>query len=383
MSEKLYSSPLLCLGTQLTASIDGESHVLDTQGWQKAVTAAREGADVTLQNVPTFRLGWNRNHVSPDAASLQTFADVRDAAHLLSHDQSQIMGRVVSGRVEQGTLFQDLEVNTDLGRSILATGARLKHSIAWYDTEQTQHLCSACGLEMFGNTECSHWPGQKLDSGDTVQLMYTNAEFVETSGTFSPAVPGLSVTAEMAGLDQLVFEKRLALTAGPTIIDMGRGRVMDDETTTTEETSAVEPDSLTADPAPDPQLTAQIAELQETLARERGERELEAATAMTADLRESGRLIGDPDKITAKLVAYPGGSKAFLEAWGDHLPPSVAHSTQQLSGGGGSLPPQPPQPGDYAALTLAAKERAARDNISYQEAHGIEYRAMLATQERR
>lgn len=70
--------------------------------------------------------------------------------------------------------------------------------IGWHPTGPV--TCSACGTEVFA--ECTHLPGDRLESGDVVEFVFTDAELVETSAVSVPAVQG-------TGIDQI----RAALSA--------------------------------------------------------------------------------------------------------------------------------------------------------------------------
>lgn len=71
-----------------------------------------------------------------------------------------------------------------------------RYSIGWIPTGPV--LCSACGEEIL----CKewHWPGDRLESGERVEWIFTDAELIESSGVNVPAVLGTELEEIRAAL---------------------------------------------------------------------------------------------------------------------------------------------------------------------------------------
>lgn len=61
-----------------------------------------------------------------------------------------------------------------------------RFSIGWHPGPPDTILCSACKTPIF--TECYHYPGRQLDSGEVVEFIFTEAVGVEVSAVNVPAV---------------------------------------------------------------------------------------------------------------------------------------------------------------------------------------------------
>lgn len=299
MIQKLHTPPFNDL-TTLNAIIDGGSTTLSTpEAWGKLRAAAQEGQDVQLLNVPTFRRGWNRNGVDFAPKAMGQLAAAKDIPHLLGHDSSQVMGRVTAGRLsaDGDTLLQDLDINTDIGHAMLATGIRPLYSVHWDRTEETEHQCSNCGGDIFTlSGDCPHYPTQRLPDGEIVQVRWTSVVGVETSQEFKPAVPDTGLSA----MEDIIFSKRLALAARSTTFDMGA--TMPDKTPKTPKTPDNPPTSSEV-------LAEQLAAKDTEIATLKAQYEQEQVDRLSADsldkvnaLRAAGT-IQLPEGVTAEQLA--------------------------------------------------------------------------------
>lgn len=63
-----------------------------------------------------------------------------------------------------------------------------RFSIGWSRTSTVE--CSICACDWL---KCAHWPGDKMDDGRVMELVFTGAEGTETSGVNVPAVLGTRI----------------------------------------------------------------------------------------------------------------------------------------------------------------------------------------------
>ena len=107
MSQPLISAPhsLAAADAAITVIVGDQSWVLGSRAsWDRLRASAIEGEDILLDHVPTFRLGWNRNHVSPDKQSVKRFTKQIGVPLLLWHEESELAGVIVAGSFDGQTL---------------------------------------------------------------------------------------------------------------------------------------------------------------------------------------------------------------------------------------------------------------------------------------
>jgi len=289
----------------------------------------------------------------------------------LIQGEPEVIGVVQAARVEGTALVLDQDWWGEKQIGELAAGVAPGFSVHLAGNATTKRLCSDCGRDWDGAPaeRCDHIPGTK---GTLVE--WTDAEPVEVTRTFTPAIAGTGVAAVQ--LDDLADDTvQLITQQALTLLDRLQTQAADAAAHRRTETMAEET-AITAEGAAQ---AARIAELEQTLARERGERAVEAARTVVDAFRAEGRLLGDREAIVPFRLSFPGGPAAFDTFVRQHCAINVAHSTQQITDGGvQQLASGIGGDGASGAIALAAERRAKAEGIDYRTAWTAEYNASRA-----
>ena len=94
------------------------------------------------------------------------------------------------------------DVTAPFAVEALLRGLLDRFSIGWFHGGFDTILCSHCETPIF--TECSHWPGDKVEDEkgrqDVIEFVFTEAEGKETSAVTIPAVRGTEIQDVRAAL---------------------------------------------------------------------------------------------------------------------------------------------------------------------------------------
>lgn len=154
----------------------------------------------------------NRNYVRFSTRALQRMAKSFVGRPFLADHERDITKR-------GGTIVASELVDVDGGRGLRQTfdlvkpwaqlgildGTITEFSIGWYPKLATEPLCTVCEKPMF-SLDCNHFPGDvvtpKNGAPKTVEMLFTDADGVETSGVTVPAVAGTGIEGVRAALSE-------------------------------------------------------------------------------------------------------------------------------------------------------------------------------------
>ena len=326
---------------------------LDASGPSLADAAAR---DALLQEVRAGRLVRleldavvfaqtpepNRKFVRFAPDMLERFAKSFEGAPFLrDHDQQDLAAR--GGTVLSSQLIPDHRLRRYARQTVPAIrqtiqlvkpwaveaaldGTLDRFSIGWFPNADV--LCTACGNPMF-SLDCEHFPGDEFDgeggSKRRVELLYTDAEGVETSGVAVPAVRG-------TGVDEI----RTALAAARR---PRKERPMHPKLTSL--LSLAEGADENALAAAVEGITSERDQLKTLLAAERDAHEtlkasLEALQGEIAK-READELAAKTDALVERAKAE-GRIRPKRDAKGAELASEIEKTIRRLAAGPGGLP---------------------------------------------
>jgi hypothetical protein len=175
------------------------------------LAAVKDGKHVELemdirpfQQTPGVR---NRNSVRfRDGAMRHLGSSGKGMPFLRDHDQGSqlaIGGFITKSRMEsvavdgggsQWVLHQTVKLTAPWAVEQALRGLIRFFSIGWSPGDI---LCLACGEDF---RKCWHWPGERMEDGNVVEIEYQSADLVETSAVPVPAVLGTGVEAIRAAM---------------------------------------------------------------------------------------------------------------------------------------------------------------------------------------
>lgn len=172
----------------------------------------------------------NANHVRFKPSMLTKLArSFKSVPFLRDHNQRELSARggtVVKAKaeaVEGGKVFvMTIRVTAPWAVEAVLSGNLDRFSIGWAHGGYSTIECSACKDTVL---ECWHYPGQKLEDGQVVEFIFTEATGVELSGVNVPAVNGTGIDEIRSALSQAakayptsketdMDKKKLALALG-------------------------------------------------------------------------------------------------------------------------------------------------------------------------
>jgi len=263
---------------------------------------------------------------------------------------------------------QTIELVADWAVEMALDGRLDRFSIGWNPTGPA--LCTACGKEMFGaDGWCGHWPGDvvEMKNGDetTVEVLFTDAEGIETSGVAVPAVRGTEVedmrsAAMRAALSTLGGARPPRPLAKDTSmleqIALALGLAAD----APEKDILAAVSRLRAEEAAHVTTKAELAAAQARAAAVEAERDEQRVSTMLDRAVEEGRIRPERDakgaRIAGKLeLAIRDMAKklglAATEEWVKGLPVIAPIAPRLDSGGGDPTPRREPAGGTDAEPT--------------------------------
>lgn len=140
----------------------------------------------------------NRNFVRFKPSILAAFArSFAGVPFLRDHGQRKLEdrgGTITASKLETDgetlQIRQRFEIVKPWAVESALDGTLDRFSIGWSRTATVE--CSICMCDWI---DCAHWPGDRLEDGRIVELVFTGAEGVETSGVNVPAVLGTRIEA--------------------------------------------------------------------------------------------------------------------------------------------------------------------------------------------
>lgn len=144
----------------------------------------------------------NRNFVRFREGGLAALArSGRQTVFIADHDQSSLDARggtIISSRLEKegetARIVQTVKLTAPWAVSAALRGLIDRFSIGWRPTGDVH--CSLCDDDLY---QCEHWPGREYD-GAACEVLFVDAELIETSAVNVPAVPQAQIEGIRAAL---------------------------------------------------------------------------------------------------------------------------------------------------------------------------------------
>jgi hypothetical protein len=131
--------------------------------------------------------------------------------YLRNHDSRDINSRdgtILSSKLENGVIVQDIRLTTRRGMIDYLEGKMDRFSVGW-DYEDA--ICTICNSSFFGAT-CNHWPGQKYQTAGgerKCELLFIKPTGNETSAVNVPAVENTGIVAALDYKQEVISQAEM------------------------------------------------------------------------------------------------------------------------------------------------------------------------------
>lgn len=345
--------------TDLLRAKVGDDLVTTTDEIARAIADADDTTPIELTAI-VWRPGFNRNAWTLTEEAVAKVAATGSKIPLLyDHDPKLIEGMVHRSWVEAGDILQKMALGAGYGRRLLALGIDPHFSVHLQPLENTERICTVCEEDA---RECEHFAGWMYD-GVRAQVMYTDAEFSESSIEVNPAIPGTRLAAsENDDIEKIRAVKAASIKGSMNMADKKppEGKSGTNENVAAKTVPGADVQDLMAKVNA---LTQRNELLVAAMEMQKAENLLAESRSVATKAIELGQLRGEVEVIAKERANSPGR----FDRWLALVPPNPAYAAGTVVTGTSTPPvlptakPQTPMEVLEAATKLAQKEDIALD----------------------